>query len=1090
MRPPHEEMVPFLGVYFTSEGDLIDVLTGQSIKPEDIKSRFSPFYGVFYDKDGNLHELKDFSGGGGGGGTSFWFSTIAARDQFFADNPGQLREGISVGVGNPVAVWTYAEGNWIPGALAFKGDPGDIGPRGPEGPPGQRGIPGERGPQGPPGDTGPPGDKGDPGPQGERGDPGPPGDTGPEGPPGPRGYTGDPGPKGEPGDDGDQGPEGPPGPPGPQGEPGPKGEPGDPGEHGERGNRVWTVIADVPTVSGFPHGAEIGDIFVNGLEIHLDILGVTREPGAAIRSLTNTTGIQEGSMRGPRGTQGVVGRGFHPTATHISSQSELTAWVNSFGGNYEIVVGSFIFNAHATETIAIGTSGSVPQLLAPGHLVEISAFGPSQLWVSEPLTNATMQGQKGADSTVPGPPGDQGPEGPRGEPGPRGDVGPEGPRGYRGEQGIPGEQGDPGPQGIQGVPGEQGPQGEQGIQGVPGEQGPQGEQGIQGEPGIDAAIDPRFMGEWESTMTYFKWDVVNWTDRNSYIAGVDVPAGVEPSDRDFWIPWASVGPEGPQGIQGVQGEQGEQGIPGEQGPQGIQGVPGEQGERGVPGEQGVPGIQGVPGEPGVPGERGEQGDQGEPGPQGPPGITPAEIAIIEGNVAANTDQILTHTGQIYALNNQVADINSQLDGVFVRDRIWGLDQLTIADFPTTTSHHNQRQFLISSWGSGTFVSMTPEGNILAAPRSGGGGTDGVLFTFAHVGLTMSNSVRYRVGGYFINPASGHQLRMQGIIAPSTSVDLSATIPHIELGPDGGFLLEFTVGPEGDVTNPDIVAFRFVSNSAGMTSDLVIDDFEIHQQFGVGYQTLVARGLLNDALTSAVALISTTNRSDNGSDIPTTQFWVSDAIMDEFHTQVMAANAVLSYVNSSIDSLMAARLTLSLANQVFENARQNGTGSGSTVVFSLTTMPDSQISQGTNQQGFVFSRGDTASMVQRVSTGVRSYQRGAAWRGMVWSFVPSGMNVQNNRYRVHMRLVGESMPSGANFRIRGMRPVDNPQQSDSVSIPGFENLPNTDGVWDSTFTIGPGGDIVPPTTWNALRIETNTSGQNTNYVLQILEVTRA
>jgi hypothetical protein len=54
-------------------------------------------------------------------------------------------------------------------------------------------------------------------------------------------------------------------------------------------------------------------------------------------------------------------------------------------------------------------------------------------------------GPPGADSTVPGPQGDRGPEGP---PGPSG------------ARGLPG---DPGPQGPQGIPGQAGPQGPQGL---------------------------------------------------------------------------------------------------------------------------------------------------------------------------------------------------------------------------------------------------------------------------------------------------------------------------------------------------------------------------------------------------------------------------------------------------------------------------------------------------------------------------------------------------------------------------------------------------------------------------------------------------
>jgi hypothetical protein len=92
-------------------------------------------------------------------------------------------------------------------------------------------------------------------------------------------------------------------------------------------------------------------------------------------------------------------------------------------------------------------------------------------------------------STIPGPPGPQGPPGLQGEtgpPGPQGEQGPPGEQGIPGEKGEKGDKGDPGEQGPPGPQGEIGPQGlhgEQGTQGQQGQRGPQGEQGEQGPPG-------------------------------------------------------------------------------------------------------------------------------------------------------------------------------------------------------------------------------------------------------------------------------------------------------------------------------------------------------------------------------------------------------------------------------------------------------------------------------------------------------------------------------------------------------------------------------------------------------------------------------
>jgi plastocyanin len=132
----------------------------------------------------------------------------------------------------------------------------------------------------------------------------------------------------------------------------------------------------------------------------------------------------------------------------------------------------------------------------------------TSLWTNLPF----IIGDRGADSTVPGPKGDtgdQGSAGPAGAastvPGPQGPTGPQGLQGLKGDTGLTGPKGDTGltgaagAQGIQGLTGSQGLRGETGLTGpagaastVPGPQGlkgdtgntgPQGPQGLKGDTG-------------------------------------------------------------------------------------------------------------------------------------------------------------------------------------------------------------------------------------------------------------------------------------------------------------------------------------------------------------------------------------------------------------------------------------------------------------------------------------------------------------------------------------------------------------------------------------------------------------------------------
>ncbi|EBE5441451.1 hypothetical protein FOE27_25835 [Salmonella enterica] len=156
----------------------------------------------------------------------------------------------------------------------------------------------------------------------------------------------------------------------------------------------------------------------------------------------------------------------------------------------------------------------------------------------EGLTEQAQQALKQAQdiAKTPGPQGEPGPQGPKGDPGPQGEPGPQGPKGDPGPQGEPGPQGpkgDPGPQGVPGPKGDPGPQGEPGPKGDP---GPQGPQGIPGKDGGGGGTVPGF-GEPGSYVLGFVWEsaadadflTAGITDGHSIsvIAGGGGPGGVE-----------------------------------------------------------------------------------------------------------------------------------------------------------------------------------------------------------------------------------------------------------------------------------------------------------------------------------------------------------------------------------------------------------------------------------------------------------------------------------------------------------------------------------------------------------------------------------
>lgn len=121
------------------------------------------------------------------------------------------------------------------------------------------------------------------------------------------------------------------------------------------------------------------------------------------------------------------------------------------------------------------------------------------------------------------------------QPGPKGDTGPKGPKGDTGDTGPQGPKGDTGPQGPQGPKGLDGAAAAKGDKGDTGEAGPKGDKGDTGEAG---------------------------------------PQG----------PKGDTGETGPKGDTGEAGPQGPKGDTGEAGPQGPKGDTGEDGVDGVDGK--------------------------------------------------------------------------------------------------------------------------------------------------------------------------------------------------------------------------------------------------------------------------------------------------------------------------------------------------------------------------------------------------------------------------------------------------------------------------------------------------------------------------
>jgi len=198
------------------------------------------------------------------------------------------------------------------------------------------------------------------------------------------------------------------------------------------------------------------------------------------------------------------------------------------------------------------------------------------------------QGETGADSMVPGPIGETGPQGDTGVAGPQGDTGTVGETGPQGDTGLAG------PQGDTGTVGETGPQGETGVAGPQGDTGPIGETGPQGDTGTIGETGPQGLqglGGANGLSAYELWladgntgDIADWI---SFLKGETGPQGLQGpgganglSAYELWLGAGNTGDIGAWLID-LRGDTGPQG------PGGNNGTPGTNGTNGADGQGGV-----------------------------------------------------------------------------------------------------------------------------------------------------------------------------------------------------------------------------------------------------------------------------------------------------------------------------------------------------------------------------------------------------------------------------------------------------------------------------------------------------------------------
>ncbi|MBL7764728.1 MAG: hypothetical protein JNJ58_01440, partial [Chitinophagaceae bacterium] len=495
------------------------------------------------------------------------------------------------------------------------GATGPIGLTGPQGPIGLTGATGPQGPQGPIGLTGATGPQGPIGLTGATGPQGPIGLTGATGPQGPQGIAGTNGTNGSNGLDGKTVL---------NGTLNPTGADGVDGDFfintttneifGPKTAGVWgigtSLVGPIGATGATGPQGPIGLTGATGPQGPIGLTGATGPQGPI--GLTGATGPQGPigltGATGPQGPQGIAGTNGTNGTNGLDGKTVLNGTLNPTGADG--VDGDFFINTTTNEIFGPKTGGvwgSGTSLVGP-----IGATGP--------------QGPIGLTGAT----GPQGPIGLTGATGPQGPQGIAGTNGTNGTNGLDGKtvlNGTVNPTGADGVDGDffintttneifgpktggvwgsgtslVGPIGATGAQGpigLTGATGPQGPQGIAGTNGTNGTngLDGK--------------TVLNGTVNPTAADGVDGDFFINTTTNEIFGPktggvWGSgtslVGPIGATGLQGPQGPIGLTGATGPQGPQGIAGTNGTNGTNGLDGKTVLNGTLNPTGADGVDGD--------------------------------------------------------------------------------------------------------------------------------------------------------------------------------------------------------------------------------------------------------------------------------------------------------------------------------------------------------------------------------------------------------------------------------------------------------------------------------------------------------
>ena len=145
--------IPKTGVYEGKDGFLHDILTHEIVLKPYPKTKL-PINGTYYRYNGDRVDLADILGQGGSGVGAIvikdkhFFQDETERDQYFADNPGDLKDHMYIACGDHFQIYIASENTWeditsiVQGPKGDAGEKGDTGAQGPQGP---QGLPGEDG---------------------------------------------------------------------------------------------------------------------------------------------------------------------------------------------------------------------------------------------------------------------------------------------------------------------------------------------------------------------------------------------------------------------------------------------------------------------------------------------------------------------------------------------------------------------------------------------------------------------------------------------------------------------------------------------------------------------------------------------------------------------------------------------------------------------------------------------------------------------------------------------------------------------------------------------------------------------------------